>query len=208
MTGSFTCLALRLTKIFEAIRVSFCRRQCRHCFIRSLLYCIDAIDCEGFFGDEDPMGKLVRFNNSHHLKVTGVLKDVPRNSTLQFKYVVPFSYYEQNTPWVRNARNADYGYSAFPAYVKLKPGASFEKVSAKIKDIQKSNKELHGFLSDVILKPLKNWHLYNEYKNGKMVGGFIEYVRMFSIIGVLVLLIACINFINLTTARSEKERVK
>ncbi len=58
--------------------------------------------------------------------------------------------------------------------------------------------------SYIILQPIKDWHLYNEYENGHVAGGFIEYVRMFSIIGILVLLIACINFINLTTARSEK----
>src|SRR4030095_2172292 len=59
--------------------------------------------------------------------------------------------------------------------------------------------------SEVILQPLDDWHLYNEYKNGKAEGGFIEYIRLFSFIGILVLLIACINFINLMTARSEKK---
>src|SRR4029077_1574318 len=56
----------------------------------------------------------------------------------------------------------------------------------------------------VVLHPVKYWHLYSDFKNGKEVGGFIDYVRMFSIIGILVLIIACINFMNLSTARSEK----
>jgi putative ABC transport system permease protein len=157
------------------------------------------------FGDEDPIGKTVRFENKNDLKVTGVLKDIPSNSTLRFNFLVPFSYYEQNSESVKENRTGSYEENAYQQFVKLKDGTSYEQVAQKIKNIQKTEtNSRNAMLSDVILQPIAQWHLYSEYKNGKPAGGFIEYVRMFSIIGILVLLIACINFINLTTARSEK----
>ena len=160
---------------------------------------------KALFGDEDPIGKTVRFENKNDLKVTGILKNVPSNSSLQFNFLVPFSYYEQTNENVKNNRTGGYGNNGYQQFVKLKAGVSYEQVASKVKDIQKTEKDnSNAILSDVILQPLEQWHLFSEYKNGKAAGGFIEYVRMFSIIGALVLLIACINFINLTTARSEK----
>jgi putative ABC transport system permease protein len=159
---------------------------------------------KALFGNDNPIGKTVRFDNHHDLKVTGILKDLPSNSTLAFDYLVPFSYFEQNTDWVQRARTGGFGWNSFQLFVKLKPGASYAKVAAKVRDIEKTEKKNENAMrSDVILHPIKDWHLY-EFKNGQATSGFIEYVRMFSIIGMLVLLIACINFINLTTARSEK----
>jgi len=159
---------------------------------------------QALFGKEDPVNKTVRFDNKNDLKVTGVLADIPANSSLQFNYLVPFSYYEQTEEWVKNARTGSFTGNAFQQFVKLKPGVSYAQVAPKIKDITKREKGNSNTMnSDVILTPLSEWHLYT-YENGKNEGGFIEYVRMFSIIGVLVLLIACINFVNLTTARSEK----
>ena len=160
---------------------------------------------KALFGAEDPINKTVRFDNKNDLKVTGILKDVPANSTFQFNYLVPFSYYEANNDFVKSARHQNFEWNGFHTYVKLKPGISFEQVSSKIKDIEKVDKDnIMSRVSDVILQPLQNWHLYSSYEKGKETGGFIEYVRMFTIIGILVLLIACINFVNLSTARSEK----
>jgi putative ABC transport system permease protein len=160
---------------------------------------------ETLFGNEDAIGKTLRIDNKNDLTVTGILKDIPYNSSFQFDYIVPFSYAEKTSLWVKNARNGDFGWNAFEQYVTLKPGISYAQVAPKIKDIEKTEKgNTNAMLSDVILQPLTNWHLYGNYVNGKETGGFLEYVRMFTLIGSLVLLIACINFINLTTARSEK----
>jgi ABC-type antimicrobial peptide transport system permease subunit len=157
------------------------------------------------FGSEDPLNKRVRFDNKNDLKVTGILKDLPANSSFQFNYLVPFSYYETTSDFVKRARHQNFEWNAFRTFVKLKPGISFDQVASKIKDIEKVDKDnFMSVVTDVILQPLKNWHLYSNYEKGKETGGFIEYVRMFSIIGILVLLIACINFVNLSTARSEK----
>jgi len=157
------------------------------------------------FGDDDPIGKTVRFDNKNDLRVTGVLKNLPGNSSFKFNYLVPFSYYEQTTNFVKEVRNGSYGDNEFQLYLKLKPGVTNSQVSSKIRNIEHTEKNnTNAMLSYVILQPLENWHLYGNYVNGKELDGFISYVRMFSIIGALVLLIACINFINLTTARSEK----
>ena len=157
------------------------------------------------FGKEDPINKMVRFDNKNDLKVTGILKDLPANSTLQFNFLVPFSYLEQTNPRVKANRDGSFGNNSYQQFVKLKPGVSFAQVAAKIRNIEHTEKDnTNAMNSFVILQPLQNWHLYSKFVNGKETGGFLEYVRMFTLIGALVLLIACINFINLTTARSEK----
>ncbi|HWK02673.1 MAG TPA: ABC transporter permease [Puia sp.] len=156
------------------------------------------------FGNEAPLNKTVRFDNRNDLKVTGILKDLPANSTFQFNYLVPFSYYEQVSDQVKQQRAGDFTENSYQIFVQLKPGISYAQVAPGIKDIEKSENAHNSKKSDVILQPLQRWHLYSNYINGRDTGGFIEYVRIFSIIGILILLIACINFINLTTARSEK----
>jgi ABC-type antimicrobial peptide transport system permease subunit len=159
---------------------------------------------KSLFGDADPMDKTVRIDNQHDVKVTGVMKDVPKNSSLQFNYLLPFSYSEQTEDWMKNARTTYYN-NSFQMFVQLHDGADYAKLAPKIRDIvYKGGPKMRQAKPVVLLHPLKYWHLYSDFKNGKEVGGFIDYVRMFSIIGILVLLIACINFMNLSTARSEK----
>lgn len=160
---------------------------------------------KALFGNEDPLHKTVRFNNRHDLKVTGLLKDLPGNSSFRFNFLVPFQYLELTNPNVKADRTGSFGGNAYQQFVQLKAGAPFGRVAAAIKNLEKTEKgNLNAMNSEVVLQPMKDWHLYTDFKNGHAVGGLIEYVRMFSIIGILVLLIACINFINLTTARSEK----
>jgi len=160
---------------------------------------------KALFGNEDALNKIVRYDNKNNLKVTGILKDIPVNSTLQFNFLVPFSYLEATHDFVKRARTAGFGWTNFATYVQLKPGVTYAQAASKIKDLEKSEKDNSmSMTTNVILDPLENWHLYDNFDGGKPVAGFIEYVRIFSIIGMLVLLIACINFVNLTTARSEK----
>ena len=160
---------------------------------------------KALFGKEDPLNKIVRFDNKNDLKVTGVLKDIPSNSTLQFSYLVPFSYLESTDSFVKQARTAGFGWTNFAVYVKLKPGISYAQVEPKVRNLEKMETDNSmSMTTNIMLDPVEHWHLYDKFEKGKAVGGFIEYVHIFSVIGILVLLIACINFINLTTARSEK----
>lgn len=157
---------------------------------------------ESLFGKEDPVGKMVRFDNQNDLRVTGILKDIPANSTFRFDYLVPFSYLEAIK---RAKRNDEFSDNSWQQYVRLKEGANVDLVSAKIRNIEHTaTNDINAMNSYVILQPLANWHLYSKYVNGKEQEGFMEYIRMFAIIGILVLIIACINFINITTARSAK----
>ncbi|WP_428331293.1 ABC transporter permease [Mucilaginibacter sp.] len=159
---------------------------------------------KALFGNDDPINKYVRFDNKQNLKVTGVLRDLPKNATLQFSYLTPFSFKEQTESWMKGARTT-WTNNSFTTYVELQPGVTYEQIEPKIRNIvyQKSP-QMRPAKPVVVLHALKNWHLYSDFKNGKEVGGFIDYVRMFSLIGILVLIIACINFMNLSTARSEK----
>ncbi|HVU55040.1 MAG TPA: ABC transporter permease [Puia sp.] len=157
------------------------------------------------FGDADPMGKTVRFDNMDELRVTGVLKDLPLNTSFDFHFLVPFRYLELTDYDARTGREGSFQQNGFQIFVKLKPNADKGLVAAKIRNIEHTEKgNVNAMNSYVILHPMDRWHLYGKFENGKDGPGFLVYVRLFAVIGVLVLLIACINFINLTTARSEK----
>lgn len=157
---------------------------------------------KAFFGEDDPMGKVIVLNNKIDLKVTGIVEDVPDNSTLQFQCLVPFSTYMVNEPWVKNLAT-QWGSYSFQMYVELHDYANTADVRDRIKDIVKKN-DTERSTAEVILHPMERWRLYNDFENGSSTGGLVEYVRMFTVIAVFILLIACINFMNLATARSEK----
>jgi putative ABC transport system permease protein len=160
---------------------------------------------KALFGDNDPTGQMITIDNQQKLKVTGIMKDVPGNSTLQFNFLVPFDYFIQANEGIRAARN-NWEQTTSQIYVALEPGISPEKIQPILQKIfaKYSPKEYTSSKTEVVLQPLEDWHLFAEFKNGVQAGGFIDYVRMFALIGILVLIIACINFVNLSTARSEK----
>jgi len=157
------------------------------------------------FGTEDPMGKKVRVDNQQDFEVAAIIRDLPANSTFNFNYVLPFSFYIQTHDWVKEA-TTNWNNNSFQTYIALQPNTTYAQLEPKLKAVmQKYNpeawKESH---EELFFQSMADWHLYSEFKNGRPDGGFIEYVRLFSLIGVLVLFIACINFMNLSTARSEK----
>jgi hypothetical protein len=156
------------------------------------------------FGDADAMNRTVLSYGSTSLKVTGIIKDLPPNSSFQFNFVTPFSAFSASG-WVKAAKN-NWSHSFFLMYMGLQPNANFRDVAARSKMlVQKYAPDSYRtFQQQVFFQPIQDWHLYNEFRNGYAVGGLIDYVRLFSITGMLVLLIACINFMNLSTARSEK----
>jgi len=160
---------------------------------------------KALFGNEGAMNKMVRFDNTDNLKVTGVLKDIPANATVDFNFVVPSTYAYQKNPSIKSDGESSFSYNNLETFVKLKPGINYAQVAPKIRNIEHTQEgNLNAMSSYVTLQPIERWHLYSNYVNGKDTAGFLVYVKMFSIIGLLVLIIACINFINLTTARSEK----
>jgi len=153
------------------------------------------------FGNEDAMGKTVRIDTADNFTVTAVLKDLPPNTRFNFEYVLPWSYSTKKGIDDNNWTNNN-----VLTYILLKPGTSQAAFDAKIKNIIISHtaNSADKSTTQVFTQRLNDTWLYEKQENGKYVGGRIERVKLFSIIAALILMIACINFMNLSTARSEK----
>jgi putative ABC transport system permease protein len=150
-----------------------------------------------FFGDEDPIGKSLRANGSQDYIVTGVIKDPPKNSTVQFHWLAPYEGFRSENDWLKS-----WGNNGIINYVELEPGADVNKINAKLKNfIYEKDPEA---VAKPFLLSMADLRLRSKFEDGKQVGGRIEYVRLFSIIAIVIIILACINFMNLATARSEQ----
>jgi len=152
------------------------------------------------FGNKEPMGKIVRIDTTDYLTVTGVLADLPNNTDFAFEYLMSWAYMTRlgwdDKMWDNNSVSS---------YVLLKPGVSQAAFDAKIKNVTIDHTSgATKSTTQVFTQPFADAYLYSRSENGQYVGGRIERVRLFSLIAALILLIACINFMNLSTARSEK----
>lgn len=160
------------------------------------------------FGDIDPINRAVKISNKLDVKVTGVYEDLPQNTQFnQVKFLAPFALWELDNPWIRERAMTDWQNHFMKIYVELRPDTDFEQLSEDIKNAEMKN--LAGFPAEaknkpeVFLLPMRDWHLHN-FKRGQPDKGPLQMVWLISIIGAFVLLLACINFMNLSTARSEK----
>jgi putative ABC transport system permease protein len=159
-----------------------------------------------YFGDEDPIGKVLRFDNRSDVNVAGVYEDLPNNSTFsQLKFIASWQLYLSHNQWIKEMNNP-WGSNFTQTYVQIADHADMEEVSVKIKNVKfnKVSQEEKRYKAQVFLHPMRKWHLYSDFKNGVNTGGRIDNVWLFGVTGVFVLLLACINFMNLSTARSEK----
>jgi ABC-type antimicrobial peptide transport system permease subunit len=155
-----------------------------------------------YFGDEEPVGKIIRVDNRVDFTVTGVMKDIPGNSHLQFDFVVPFTLIGKKGLMARLAQESliDWHNTSYFSYVLLKSGTSYQSVSRKISNYLQ--KPIPDSTSSLYLQPLKKIHLHSSHLRPYIPGtGDIAYIYLFTAVAFLVLLIACINFMNLTTAR-------
>ena len=155
------------------------------------------------FGDVNPLGKTVKVNNTQLLKVTGVYADLPENSNFaDYNFIIPFQYLIHSDS---NMAKLHWGNSWFDVFVQLNDNVDMASASNAIKMVKTRNAPGEaGSKPELFLHAMDHWHLHADFKNGVEAGGFIEYVRLFTIIGIIVLVLACINFMNLSTARSEK----
>ncbi len=151
------------------------------------------------FGNENPIGKVVRVDNDYDQKVSAVLADPPGNSSIHFDFLQSYNY---SDPSIVRSMN-EWANSSWQVYVQPVPGANLTQLTKNINAL-KSQHDPNDHVSSYFIFPMSKWRLYSDFKNGKNTGGMIEYVRLFSIIGIIILLIACVNFMNLSTARSEK----
>lgn len=169
-------------------------------------FLISQSTAKAYFGDADPINKLMKIDNQFNVKVTGVYEDFPHNCEFaKLSFLSTWEMVYNNTDWIKTMEDP-WRPNAFTLYVQLNENAGFASVSSKIKDakLKKVNPKLAQKKPALFIQPMSRWHLYSEFRNGVNTGGAIQYVWMFGIIGVFVLLLACINFMNLSTARSEK----
>jgi putative ABC transport system permease protein len=161
---------------------------------------------KSLFGDADPIGKTLKVDNKTNLNVTGVYQDFQSNSEFaEVSHLLSWNYYLAEQSWVKNALT-QWGNNSWQCFVQFNQNADAETVHPKIKDIVLKNTDNDGKTAkpELFIHPMSKWHLYSGVEDGKMTGGRIKFVWLFGIIGAFVLLLACINFMNLSTARSEK----
>jgi putative ABC transport system permease protein len=152
---------------------------------------------EKFFGKEDPISKTLRINNEQSYTIAGVVEEPSLASSLKFSWLASFKIFEDRNKWLEG-----WGNNGVQTFVQLKEGTNPQQV----------NKKLHDFIAkkdtSAIAKPfllsINDWRLRSNFEEGRQSGGRIGIVRLFSIIAILIIIIACINFMNLATARSEQ----
>ncbi len=150
-----------------------------------------------YFDNNDPIGKVVLINSKDEYEVTGVLQDIPRNSSIRFEFLLPYEQWLKNNEWAKSWENTG------PRTIVMLQEGSIKEIETKIKDFVKHRLPDPGNGNvELILQPYTEMYLHSEFKNGKSDGGRIDYVKSFSIVAIVVLVIACINFMNMATAQS------
>jgi putative ABC transport system permease protein len=158
---------------------------------------------KALFGDVDPIGKIVKVDNQYDLTVTGVLKDIPSNSSFQFDFLMPWKYRYQVSDWVKE-NTTNWGNYSFQIFVELNDAKNKGAVENSIRDMLAKHGEDKEMKHEFFLYPLLRWRLHSSFENGVEQGGMSDYVQLFTIIAIFIIVIACINFMNLATARSER----
>jgi len=187
------------SSLFSMFTLPFIQGNAKNAFAQLYSIVITEKAAKKFFGNEkNIVGKTVRMDNKQDYIVTGVLKDLPANSSLQFEWVIPFEIFFKDNDYIRKWTN-----NSLITYVELNSNTNPLSVNAQLSDYLKKRDPATNI--HLTLFSMNDWHLRNDFQNGKQSGsGQIQYVRLFSIIAWIILFIACINFMNLTTARSEK----
>ena len=185
--------------LFNMFTLPFVQGDAKNAFSQLHSIVLTEQTAKKFFGDQkNVLGKTVRVDNQQDYVVTGVIKDIPDNSSMRFEWVAPFEIWSASRPWLTT-----WGANSLTTYVELQPGADAAAINKRLYNY--ITEKFPGSITHAFLFGMNDWYLYNEFDNGVQTGGGrIEYVRLFSIIAWVILLIACINFMNLATARSEK----
>lgn len=152
------------------------------------------------FGKTDPIGQIVKVSKKYDLEVKAVFDDIERGTSMRFEYILPMDIYR-----IQRGDGWNWGNYDHPLYVKLAKGASPEAVIKKVNDIEDERVKALGEDTGgatMIIVPMKDYYLESTYVNGVADGGRIQYVRIFLVVAIFIVLIACINFMNMATARA------
>lgn len=156
------------------------------------------------FGKENAINKIIRLDNKVDMQVAGVYEDFPDNTSFKdVSFLAPWQLLLTIDQYAKRA-SSEWDENSFQLFVQLKEGADFGKVSSAIKDIRMKLPDPPAYKPEFFIHPMSKWHLHGDFTNGMNTGGLIQHVKLFGIAGIIVLLLACVNFMNLSTARSEK----
>jgi putative ABC transport system permease protein len=154
---------------------------------------------KSLFGNEDPINKSLKLENKEELIVEGVIADLPKNSSNQFEYLMSWPMFEKLNPW---SVKSSWGGNFCHTFIQLENKSFFEKANEQLHGmIKANNKDANG---EPFMHPMAKYHLYNAFEGGKSIGGKIDQLQIFVVLAFCILLVACVNFMNLSTARSEK----
>jgi len=187
------------SSLFSMFTIPFVQGNASTAFIQTHSMVITEKAARKYFGREHSvLGRTVRLNNKQDYRITGVVKDFPENNSIQFEWLVPFDIFYKENSWLSN-----WDSNGILTMVELEKTAHADAVNQQLHDLIK--KRVPKTIVSSFLFPMKDWHLRFDFENGKPTGrGRIQYVHMFSLIAWIILFLACINFMNLATARSEK----
>ncbi|WP_316798183.1 ABC transporter permease [Pedobacter frigidisoli] len=163
---------------------------------------INETTAKKLFGNENPIGQRISYNGKKELKVSAVIEDLPKNLSMQFDVLHPWAFFDQINP-----QDKENGWGAITCYTffELKDNVSMDATNNLLRNfIVNKEPELKSMIYTPFLFPFSKLHLYNDFDNGKSTGGRVDQARLFLFLAICVLLIACINYMNLSTARSEK----
>ncbi len=158
---------------------------------------LSASFAEKMFGNESALDKTVTVNGWGEYKIGGIFADVPANSTISFDFVLPIAPWMEQNGWLE-----EWGNNGIRDFMTLHQGVDIDAFNAKILNFIKEHDQ--GSSVEIFAQNLGDMYLYNNFKDGKQAGGRITYVRLFTVVAVFILVIACINFMNLATARASK----
>ncbi len=150
-----------------------------------------------FFGSTHVVGKTLKVDNKQDYIITGIFKDLPENVSFSFEWLAPFKIFEDKNTWL-----TQWGSNGIITYAETQPNSDIQSINNKLYNyIQSKDKNMIAKMS---IYPMNRWRMYDSFENGKEISGRIKYVNLFSLIAWIILIIACINFMNLSTARSEQ----
>jgi putative ABC transport system permease protein len=181
----------------KMFQLQFLRGNAANAFAQLHSIVVSQKMANNFFGTTDVIGKSLKVNNEQDYVISGVIKNIPENVSFKFDWLSPFKIHEDQNKWLQS-----WGNNGVVTYVETQPNANVDAINEKLYGyIQTKQKDASARMS---IYPMNRWRMYDSFDNGKEVAGRIKYVNLFSLIAWIILIIACINFMNLSTARSEQ----